>query len=278
LKSIYFRSDKELIYFCEVIFQLYQEVNVQWRKNKHWGNELRFKEDKLSLDQMMKAFVHVFVFFRLDKIIQQIAKNDYYYSDDAEIERIGQLTKWVMTEKVIESKLFNEGGNLEAFIFTLFEEHLEEREVIHFDGLMTFCIKPLFHKLKIAVGFGIDEMKREEEHQSFIQSIREYIKLRPPKTKTLYIVEGQTFHFYKENGDPYTELELKWLMRHEPLYMIGLDDSELNIAPVITLLPEKIYLFGHYPTEAKTNTLLNLFQERVQFRPLSQFPFSTPVK
>jgi putative sporulation protein YtxC len=260
------------------MFNIYHEVNVQWRKSKHWGNELRLKKESLSSEQIMNGFVHVFIFFRLDKMIQKIAKEDYFYSEDAEIERIGQLTKWIMTEKSVVGDIFREKSNLESFILSLFNEHMDNNEVIHFDGLITFSMKPLLDVLKFAVGFGIDEMKREEEHQSFLQSILEYMKTKQPKTKVLYIVEGQSFHFYKENGERYSELELKRLMKHEPLYIIGLDEDELNIAPVITLLPEKIYLFGHQPTEAKTNTLLTLFQEKVVFLPMNQFPFSNPVK
>ena len=88
-------------------------------------------------------------------------------------------------------------------------------------------------------------MKREEEHrESFVQSIRDFIKRRETKSNELHIVQGETFSFYKATGEQYSYLELKTLMYNEPLYILGLDANEMNLSPIITLLKENLYLRG----------------------------------
>ena len=120
---------------------------------------------------------------------------------------------------------------------------------------------------------GIDELKREEEYQSFVDSVRHYIMRRKAKIDVLHIIQGENFTFYNARGKKYTEAQLQQLMQKEPLYLLGLDEYEQNLSPVITLLPKKIYIYGNHPSEAKTLALINLFEERVQFRPLEKFPF-----
>jgi len=138
-------------------------------------------------------------------------------------------------------------------------------------------MQPLKDYLTHVVGLAIDEFKREEEHQNFIHSIREYIHKRKPKIEEVHLLQGDPFLFFKGNGSRFTSIELKSIMHKEPLYMIGLDATEMNLSPLIALLPGQIYIYGEYPSEAKTLTIINIFQERVRFYPYEKFPFK-PTK
>ena len=275
MKSIYFKRDKELIFFCEMIFHLYQEIHVQWKQNTHWGNELQFTNRAFSMQQLIPIFVELFICYRLDDQLQDIIQKDYLYTDDAEIEHICELTKWLMADKKVAKSLFTPQITMADFIEEIFTQHIHHDRPIHFDALLIFCMNPLTNRLVDAVGAGIDELKREEEHQSFIQTVREYVANRKSKQSVLYMLQDETFQFYKETGKPYSSIELKQLMQKEALYILGLDENETIISPVLTLLPEKIYLFGDDPEDPNTIALLSMFQERVKLLPLAEFPFST---
>lgn len=262
-----------MIYFCEMLYRIQGEICVQWKRDEHWGNELRIQDQKVTLDLVISCLVKVLMFYRLNKMIKQITREKYFYTDKEEIERICLLTNWIVTEKHYQEQLFNEHFSLEKYLFNTLRQNIEDAFPIHFDSLITFCTQPLQKKLKEAVGYGIDEMKREEEHQSFVQSIRDFIKRRKSKSNELHIVQGENFTFYKPTGEQYSYLELKTLMYNEPLYILGLDANEMNLSPIITLLPKKIYIYGDHPAEAKTSTILNIFQERVTFLPKESFPF-----
>lgn len=278
MKIIYFRFDKEVIYFCEKLFRLNEEIEVQWKRDKHWGNELRITDDNLSIHDVISCFVEVFLYERLHQMIKKIAAEDYLYSDEEEIERICQLTDYIISEESYQKELFGDYKTLSNFIFHILKNNIEVTYPIHFDSLVTFCMQPISECLGRAVGLGIDEMKREEEYQNFVHSVRYYLRNRKSKTDVLHIIQGDNFIFYNAQGEKYSRVQLRKLMHREPLYLIGLDDNEMNLSPVITLLPEKIFVYGDNPSEAKTLALINLFEEKVEFLPLEKFPFHLNIK
>lgn len=277
MKVIYFRNETEVIYFCEILYRKQDEISIQWKKDKYWGNELRIHNDDVTSDTVISCFAKIFKQYRLNKIIKQITREKFLYREKEEIERICLLTNWVLKEKHFRRRLFGNDGYLEDYVCSVLQKSVDSDHPIHFDSLITFCIQPLSERLKEAVGYGIDEMKREEEHQNFVQSIREFIKRRKAKTDELHIVQGEDFSFYKANGEKYSLFELKTIMYNEPLYIVGLDENEINLSPVIALSPKKIYLYGDHPAEAKTLTIINIFQERVAFYPKERFPFHLHV-
>lgn len=254
------------------------EIEVQWRKDKDFGNVLLLQEHNCQEHHLIASFAEVFMYYRLNRMIKKIAHDEFYYTDVDEIERICQLTNLVMIEQHFATPLFGRGQTVKTYLEKLLMKQIEFDKAVFFDSIITFNLKPFVECLKVAVGYGIDEMKQEEEFQNFIQSAREFILRREAKLKELFIMQGESFAFYKANGKKYTTLELRTLMFKEPLYVLGLDENEMNLSPVITLLPQHIYVYGDHPADPKTLTLINLFQERVQLFPRDQFPFHLHVK
>jgi len=73
-------------------------------------------------------------------------------------------------------------------------------------------------------------------------------------------------------------MELRTVMQNAPLYIVGLDEDEWNLAPLIAMAPKRIKIYGDLPSEPKTLTVINVFQERVDFEPIQKFPFPTYSK
>jgi len=67
-------------------------------------------------------------------------------------------------------------------------------------------------------------------------------------------------------------------MHESPLYLFGLDVTELNIAPTLALLPKKLFIYGEDENDGKTTTLLTIFEERATFLPLKKFPFVQSIE
>lgn len=256
-----------------MLFRLQDEIYVKWKRDENWGNVLLLMEESNKKQDLILCFVEVYLSHRLNAMIKKISHDMYYYTDVDELERICQLTNRVIVDTYYTSRLFNESITLKQYLTSLLQSKVTNNRPINFDSLFTFGVKPFIEILKLAVGYGIDEMKREEEYQDFIQSTREFIMRRQTKIPELYIVQGEPFTFYKPCGKKYTDVELRTKMSKEPLYVLGLDGNEMNVSPILTLLPEKIYMYGDHPSEPKTLTIINLFQERVQFFPKTLFPF-----
>lgn len=218
--------------------------------------------------------LHVFKTHRLSQMIHTIIKQKYYYSNKDEIERIYELTHMLLNEQDKSWLLLENREEPQQMLFRLFLNNIAQRTTIHFDSIVNFGIQSFKELLTNYVGLAIDEFKREEEHQNYIHMLREFIRKRKTKVTEIHLLQGTPFTFFKANGKPYTPFELRKIMCAEPLYSVGLDENEMNLAPLIALLPKKIYIYGDHPSEARTLTIINVFQERVKFRPYAHFPFA----
>lgn len=273
MSIVYFKSEKELISFCEVLFESQHSIDVKWIKHQHFGNELQLNDDILK-SEIMSGLALVFILYRLQYFVKQIIEKVYFYQHDAEIERIYEHTTEIVGLDMFAGSLFGEGLSLKEYIKRLFEKQVQTNYKVYFDSLVTFCTKPLKKCLIEAVALGIDEFKREEEYQEFLESVRTFITRRGVRTQELHIVQAEQFIFFKATGKQYSTVELKNEMCHAELYIVGLDENEMNLSPVITLSPKKIYIYGNDPTEPKTLSLINLFQEKVEFVSKECFPFT----
>jgi len=281
LLEVYFESDKEAISFCEHLFQLNKKIELHWKTTEEWGNHLHLDHHESAshfMETIAKAMVGVFVTHRLTGMINSIIKHNYYYTNSDEIERIMDLSHWIFAGDDEDSQIVRKNKDPSQLLYTLFLANIKNSGILHFDSIINFQMKVFKEQLIHYVGLAIDEFKREEDHQAFIDMLRSYIIKRKPLFKTIHILQGDSFSFFKPDGKPFSRMELRMLMQQEPLYIVGLDVDELNLSPLIAMAPDEIKLFGDDPSDPKTLTVINIFQERVEFKPFSSFPFPSDFK
>ncbi|RDW21600.1 putative sporulation protein YtxC [Oceanobacillus chungangensis] len=282
--TVYIESDQEVISFCEHLFRHTKNIEINWKTNEEWGNEIQFETVHAGLlDTIAKAMVDVFINHRLGTMIKQIIEDFYYYSNPDEIERIHDLTTWIYTGGDSDSLQLRKSKvdrkkDPSKLLNTLFIASMKNTADIHYESIVTFRLKSFKDELIHYVGIAIDEFKREEDHQSFINMLREYIAKKEALLPVIHIIQGTNFTFYKESGKPFTNMELRILMQKEPLYIVGLDENEMNLSPLIAMTPKKIKIYGDDPSEPKTLTVINVFQEKVEFQALRHFPFTYSMK
>ncbi|WP_245843847.1 putative sporulation protein YtxC [Oceanobacillus rekensis] len=274
--EVYFESNKEVISFCERLFREHQQIELNWKTDEKRGNHLKFPDGlpKNELEDIIAGtMAEVFMTHRLGVMIKRIIKDYYYYTEHEEIERIHDLTHWIITGEDEESKRLRNNKNQHVFLKSLFIATLKESFEFHFDSIVNFRLKPFKEQLISYVGLAIDDFRREEDHQAFIDMLRAYIINKEPGVPVIHILQGNTFAFFKENGKRLTNIDLRVMMKKEPLYIVGLHDNEFNLAPLIAMAPEKLIIYGDDPSEPKTMTVINVFQEKVEFESISNFPF-----
>ena len=280
--NVYFSSNKEVISFCEQLFHYNKKIELHWKTHEDWGNHLQIdyhQPDNELIESVVKSMVDVFVTHRLSAMLKGIIKEYYYYSDPDEIEKIEDITHWLFTGEDNESlQVRKEKDDPLQLLYSLFVSNVKNTTTIHFDSIVNFRLKVFKDYLLNIVGLAIDEYKREEDHQEFVNMLREYIAKKEPIYNVVHILQGDTFSFFKADGKRFTRMELRMLMQKEPLYIVGLDENELNLAPLIALAPKKIKIYGDDPSEPKTLTVINVFQERVNFEPFSKFPYPIYLK
>ncbi|MED4476116.1 sporulation protein YtxC [Oceanobacillus caeni] len=277
--GVYFESEKEVLMFCEKLFQRDKNIELHWKHQEEWGILLQIESeihDCKFVNVMAKLMAEVFIGHRLGNMIKDIIKKKYYFSDDEEIKRIHEITNWILSENNAESFLHvkrTERDHPKDLLENLFLKHIRDSSIIHYDSIVKFGLKEFRNEMIDYVGLAIDEYKREEEHQAFINSLRTYISQKDPGIPVIHILQGSSFSFYSEDGEVLSKMDLQTLMQKEPLYLFGLDESEMNLSPLIAMAPKKVKIYGDDPAEPKTLTVINVFQEKVEFQPTREFPF-----
>src|SRR5690625_1673880 len=100
--EVFFESNKEVISFCEQVFHYNKRIEVHWKTNEEWGNQLIIKKctSKNENDEaIIKSMVDVFIEYRLNKMIREVIEKKYYYSNHEEIERILSIAFGIVTGK-----------------------------------------------------------------------------------------------------------------------------------------------------------------------------------
>ncbi|WP_047985059.1 sporulation protein YtxC [Ornithinibacillus californiensis] len=280
--NVYFSSNKEVISFCEQLFRYNKKIELHWKTHDDWGNHLKVEyhqADNELVDSIVKSMVDVFVNHRLSGIIKEITEVYYYFSNQDEIEKILDITHWLLAGEDDESvQVRKQKDDPLPLLYSLFVSNVKNTTAIHFDSIVKFRLKVFKDYLINIVGLAIDEYKREEDHQEFVNMLREYVVKKEPIFNVIHILQGNTFSFFKADGKKFSRMELKMLMQKEPLYIVGLDEDELNLGPLIAMAPRKIKIYGDHPSEPKTLTVINVFQERVDFEPFNKFPFPFYIK
>lgn len=281
LLDIFFESDKEVISFCENLFQQNKQIELQWKVNEKWGNQISLETlplNEFNLQSISKAMVHVYLTHRLGSMINEIIKEQYYFTDQHEIEHIHEITEWIVTGRDPDCKMIRKNKHPVQLLRAVFLMHLRNTEMVHFDSIAQFGMKVFKQDLVEYVGLAIDEFKREEEHQSFINSLREYVIKKESIVPLVLVLEGSPFHYYDEQGRLFTKSEIEQFITKQPLYLIGLPQDEWNLAPLVAMAPQEIIMYVHDASDPKIQTVINVFQERVSIKGFHDFPFSMLLK
>lgn len=270
--NIHFRLYDEYLYFKQLIE--HKSIIIKETIGEQ-GFIVYIKQ--ISNDELIRYFIQIYMMYRLQPNIMKIIRQDYYFTNETEVDRIVEWTNWLLHEQTFIQEHFNVVSLSNYLLQSLLNQvrHIPfPQGTISFDSFVLFQLKTFQKQLSYIVGYAIDEMKREEEYQHFVQVVRSYITNGLPKCSTVHILQDEPFQIYSHSGQKYTTEKLLELMRKEPLYLLGLDEYEQNLSPILTLLPHQIFIYGHNPDDGKTLTLLNIYQERARFLSNGMFPFT----
>lgn len=270
LLDIYFNSEKERKCFEVNLLHIVETQELQWQTDDNHTERLQLfypKENQAIVNDVMQAFIHVFITHYLPVILEKIIRRHFYYTDEEEVQRIVTIANSLFEQEMVNI------SNDNPFLKKLFYPQLLEMDTIYFHSFLAFRVQSCQEVFIELIGKAIDEFKMEEDHQTFIEAVRKFAASQGAKMPQIHVVQGDPFTFFTESGNKLTYRELHTMMQAEPLYIVGLDENEMNLAPLLAMSPEKIFIYGENPSEAKTLTVINIFLEKVTFKPLSHFPF-----
>jgi putative sporulation protein YtxC len=200
-----------------------------------------------------------------DRLLLSIISGTFYFKDEEEQQQILQLA-----HSFIDGERCDYRSDHERVVprETLIEEalslFLKDDLSFSFESFVKFRLKQYMDRLQHYVELAIDEYKLEQEYQNFIQMLRDCLQSRQPKLLTVHLVhDPPTFIFYDEQFREMTTNELKYLIDRtlivsQPMYI----DSSV-LAPLVSIAPQKIYLYTTHEDDGMVQTIQNVFQERI---------------
>lgn len=226
------------------------------------------KQSTVVLQQILKKFI-------LDKkridLWKQILQDEFYYTDEDEQQHIIEMALSILDGK--RNDLAIEINHLqdEKFIEEALMDVLLTSHSFSADAIITFRLRSYFEKLPSYLEIAIDEYKLEQEYQMFVHYLRDFLKGRTAQMKCIYIVNEDGFIFFDENKQEMKRSELnkridRKLLSNHPVYV-----DSTTIAPLISIAPEKIFLYTHSPEQGIIQTLKLVFEERLQIEKLENF-------
>src|SRR5699024_8565204 len=143
--------------------------------------------------------------------IHAIIKDNFYFSDRHEIEHIQELAEWIVTGDDMDSSIIRKKKHPIQLLRAIFLMHIRNSQTIYFNTAVQSGMKFFKEELIHYVGLAIDEFKREEEHQSFINTLREYIIKKEPAASLIHVLDGNTFHYFDGQGKVYSKQDVNRL-------------------------------------------------------------------
>lgn len=223
------------------------------------------------LNEIKDCFYSFITTTKRDDWFRSILLESYFYTDEEEQDQIMDIIYSVLEGDRQALLPFMEGFEEEEQIRRVINEIFDQGISFSFDSFVMFRLKSYYDCLIRWIEVAIDEYKMEQEYQVFICMLREFLAGRRPRMPLLHLVIDENMGFYdsdfiKLRRDELFEAIDRRLLVNHPVYV-----DSLTIAPMLSIAPEVIHLYTDDLQQPLVRTILNIFEERVNTRPLSMF-------
>ncbi|AIE60986.1 putative sporulation protein YtxC [Bacillus methanolicus] len=270
----------------EIIFQNYEDAsNLHKALQLHLSSEaykniLLFEDrhiakvsiNSLSNDTLRaikKAFYEFITYTKRDDWLRAIIAEHYYYEDPEEQQQILDIIHSILEGKREELEIFFKDTNLETTLIHAMDLIFRENLSFSFDSFVKFRLRPFLDLLEKYVQVSIDEYKMEQEYQIFINTLRKYLEMKPSKISHLHLLIDEGITFFDEQYDEIKRGELARMIDRKLLFNHPVYVDSATIAPLLSIAPATIFLYTEEPDQPLIRTIVNIFEERVSIKPVS---------
>ncbi|BAB06861.1 putative sporulation protein YtxC [Halalkalibacterium halodurans] len=201
-----------------------------------------------------------------------IIENMFYFTDEEEKEQIVAIARSILEGDLEDMPSLSMFTNRREYIYQAFSKHIEENMTFYYDPFLTFRLREYGELLIDCVELAIDEYMMEQEYQSMVETLRQFIHSRIPKRGVIYAVYDERFHFYDEHFRLISTDEIVYDLKEELVFEHGLSVEEMVISPLVSMLPETVKVFTNDEEHGVILTLQAIFQERLKVFPLKDSP------
>jgi putative sporulation protein YtxC len=200
------------------------------------------------------------------KLIKKIIKNNYFYFEHKEQEKIFEFTQDILN--------FNETHGRhdlsyqikrKTYILHKIMEYINTNSTIILDGFIKFRLREYIEQLEEAVDKAIDEYLMDKEYREFIKLLRYFVDLQEPKKELINVIlRNNEIYLLDELAKPIgKDLCIDEFAQENP--EVNVDD--VLVSTLINMAPKKIVIHnftGKEKTEV-INAIYNIFEGKVAF-------------
>ncbi len=226
----------------------------------------------ISLEQIIIPGLIQFIIGHKEQLmIVKMLKENYFFSEEEEQQQILHIAQSIIEGQRHEIPKVQKLTSRELFVREALEDFLQPDLYFTFSSFQKFRLQKYFNCLREYVELAIEEYKMEQEYQSFVQSLRDYLCKKDSKIQRVNIVYNREYKIYNENKCIIPEAALKqyidkdFVYKH-PMYI----DSQL-LAPLVSMAPIGISLYTNDSLDGMIQTIQNIFEERVVIHRLEDF-------
>ncbi|MCU9614168.1 putative sporulation protein YtxC [Caldibacillus lycopersici] len=266
-------------------FQNQEEVDYLYMLlKKHQSDGIQLTKGSLQLtvdiDDSNMEYGYSVLHVALKKLILEKKRNDwwisileeeFFYTDLDEQLHILDMVHSIIAGKRNDLTVEIDHAADERQIDEAISDLLQTSQSFSLEAFITFRLRFYMEKLVTYIELAIDEYKLEQDYQMFIHYLRDFIKDRKAQMDCVYLVNNEGFIFFDENKQEIKRSELnkridRKLLTHHPIYV-----DSTTIAPLLSIAPNKIYLYTNEPEQGIIQTIKQVFEEKLEIEPLSNF-------
>lgn len=222
-----------------------------------------FQPNFMKKDRYIQAITSFIQEVKRNEWVNDTLQKTYHYENELERSHILDIINEMFSGK--RKDLIDYAGpiNENKLLKSAVEDLINYEGTVLFQSFMRFRLKHYFEQVNQYLDIAIDEYKMEQEYQMFINMLRNYLKDRKPKLSTIHLHIDHESTFYDEKIRMMENVEIKKmldqrLLANHPVYV----DSTI-IAPLLSIAPQKIYLYTDNEDQPLVRTLHNIFEERL---------------
>ncbi|WP_164525490.1 putative sporulation protein YtxC [Siminovitchia acidinfaciens] len=220
-----------------------------------------------DINRYIDMFAHFIIQVKRGEFLHKILTEQFFYENKEEREQIIEIVSEMCSGK--REELIALTGKINEFemVRNAVGSFFDSSDSILFESLLTFRLKEYQQELISFLHVAIDEYKMEQEYQMFINMLREYLKNRSTGRKTVHLSIDEEITFYDED---FGEMEKSDVMKMVDRRLLAIHPVYIDsavIAPLLSMAPERIFIYTMYDEKPLVRTLRNIFEERMTILP-----------
>jgi len=235
---------------------------------------LKLDLEERPIEKWLAMLTDVFHSFlveeKLQSVLEQIIIQKFLYRERDEVDGILQIAASIFEgeRNAARKPLFEEEKQIiKDGLQTILTRELS----FSFDSFITFRLKSFHQSLEKYAMLAIDEYKLEQDYQSFIATLRDFLHKRTPKMPYLHLVYQDAFYFYDASYRKLERLEINELVDRHLLANSSIYIESVTLAPLLSIAPERLYIYTDDMEQGLIQTVKRIFEERSVVLPLNAF-------